>query len=209
MLNKWLWSLMFALSMMIVLLASRYFTLDAESFFPEQRQVYIAHTAGIVAHVSGAIVALALGPLQFLPALRAKRPQVHRVLGRAYLTGVLVGGVGGLYMATFAYTGIVARAGFTALALLWLSSAVMAITSIRRGDVVAHQRWMIRNFALTFAGVTLRLQLMIFGVGLEFRTGYMLAAWTCWIGNVLFAEWLIRKRIKPPAVLHTARAQFA
>lgn len=200
---------MFALSMMVVLVAGRYLTLDPETFFLEQRDVYVAHTAGITLHVAGAIVALALGPFQFLSGLREKRPRLHRVLGRVYLTGVLAGGVAGLYMATFAYTGAVARAGFTALALLWLSTATMAITCIRRGDITAHRRWMIRNFALTFAGVTLRLELGVFGSFVDFRASYMLVAWTCWIGNLLFAEWLIRKRIKPLAVTKTARAQFA
>jgi hypothetical protein len=37
----------------------------------------------------------------------------------------------------------------------------MAFRAIRRGDISAHRRWAIRTFALTYAGVTLRLWLAV------------------------------------------------
>ena len=48
-----------------------------------------AHYALLVTHVFTALIALVLGPLQFIPAIRARR-QTHRAIGRVYLlAGVL------------------------------------------------------------------------------------------------------------------------
>ena len=116
--NKIGWGLMTFLSLGIVLVASRYLTFNPAVFFPEQRTVYLAHTAGIVTHVVGGMLALGLGPFQFLSGLRTKHPTIHRWIGRVYLVGVLIGGIAALYMATFAYTGAMASLGFGALALL-------------------------------------------------------------------------------------------
>ena len=57
-----------------------------------------------------------------------------------------------------------------------------------------HRHWMVRNFALTLAGVMLRLQSPMLGMALEFETAYKIVAWSSWSPNLLVAEWLL----KPP-----------
>lgn len=189
------WGVMLLLALLLFVLASNYLTLDPEVYFPQQRAVYIAHTFGIISHIVGAMLATIIGAFQFLPALRRGRfLEVHRWLGRLYLGGVLVGGLSGLYMAFLAYGGLVAKLGFATLALLWLFSAVMAYQHIRHKEIQQHKEWMIRNYALTFGAVTLRLWLGVFQVvGLEFLTSYMIVAWLAWIPNLLVAEWMIRR----------------
>ena len=186
------WGTMTFLALGIVLIASRYFTLNPDVFFPQQRNVYLAHQTGLLTHIAGGVLALTLGPFQFLPRLRARRPQIHRWLGRFYLLGILLGGVAGLYMATFAYAGLITRLGFTALAVLWLVTGFMAYRNIRAGKVADHRRWMIRNFALTFAAVTLRLDMPLLMMFFGEETGYQIVAWLCWIPNWLVAEGVIR-----------------
>jgi uncharacterized membrane protein len=106
---------------------------------------------------------------------------------------VLCGGVGGLGLATISHGGPPTHTGFALLGVLWLYSGARAYQAIRRGDVVGHRRWMIRNFALTFAAVTLRLQLGLFtGVlGWPFNAVYLTIAWSCWVPNLVLAEWWI------------------
>jgi hypothetical protein len=54
---------------------------------------------------------------------------------------------------------------------------------------------MIRNYALTFAGVMLRLWMPILvSLGVEFLAAYTVVAWLCWIPNLLVVEWMIRRR---------------
>ncbi len=53
---------------------------------------------------------------------------------------------------------------------------------------------MVRNFALTFAAVTLRLYLPASAVvGVEFELAYAAIAWLCWIPNLVFAELLFNR----------------
>ncbi|MBE0669026.1 MAG: DUF2306 domain-containing protein [Anaerolineales bacterium] len=186
------WSLMLFLALLLFLLASRYLTLNPDVYFPEQKGVYIANTTFLLMHIIGSMLAILIGPFQFLPKIRTGRLlNLHRWLGRIYLLGILIGGTGGLYMAQLAYGGIVTRLGFTTLALLWLVSGGMAYKTIRNKQLEIHRKWMTVNYALTFAGVTLRLWQVIFGIsGLDFLTGYLIVSWLCWAPNLLVAFWI-------------------
>src|SRR5690349_3103454 len=190
------WVVMTFLALMVFLYASRYLSMDPEVFFPEQKLVYLAHTTMLWFHIVGAMLAIILGPFQFLDGMRKGRfLKVHRWLGRIYLIAILIGGIGGLYMAPLAYGGLVSRSGFTALALLWLFSAFKAYQHIRNKEIESHREWMTRNYALTFAGVMLRLWLPTFGaIGIDFMAGYIVIAWLCWVPNLMVAEWIIRRR---------------
>ena len=158
---------------------------------PDMRATFEAHRMGVYAHVFASAVALALGPVQFSARLRAARPGLHRWLGRLYLgVGVLVGGGAGLFMAFHAFGGLAARLGFACLAALWLYTGFRAYRAIRARDVAAHCRWMVRNFALTFAAVTLRLWMPASIVlGIPFENAYPVIAWLCWIPNLVLAEY--------------------
>ncbi|MEU1971201.1 DUF2306 domain-containing protein [Microbacterium sp. NPDC019599] len=161
----------------------------------------------LYAHIVGAAVALMLGPLQFWRGLRERRPRVHRWTGRVYLSGVAIGGLAGLVIAPFGAAGLVGLFGFGALGVLWLVTAWRAYRSIRRRDVAAHQSWMIRNYALTYAAVTLRLWLPFllvvqipfgaFEFDAAFANAYAVVPFLCWLPNLVVAEWLIRRRGLP------------
>jgi uncharacterized membrane protein len=163
---------------------------------PDMRSAFQDNAGVIRLHALAAIAALALGPWQFSAALRARRPRLHRLMGRAYLgIGVLIGGLTGLHLAQFAFGGAPARLGFTLLALAWLYSGWRAYSAIRGGDVRAHREWMMRNFALTFAAVTLRLYVPVAAIaGLPFAQSYAAIAWLCWVPNLAFAHWLTRRQ---------------
>lgn len=167
---------------------------------PEMSVVFRANMPGIYAHVFGAAVALALGPFQFSARLRTKRPALHRWLGRVYLgVGILVGGVSGLYLAFYSYGGAIAHGGFALLALLWLYSGLRAYLSIRARDVAAHRRWMVRNFALSFAAVTLRIYLpSAMAAGIAFEFAYPIISWLCWVPNLIAAELLVNRKLRTP-----------
>jgi len=63
------------------------------------------------------------------------------------------------------------------------------------GDVAAHRRWMIRTFALTYAGVTLRLWLIVLIplFGGDFLQAYLLTPFLSWVPNLVVAELLLRR----------------
>jgi hypothetical protein len=67
--------------------------------------------------------------------------------------------------------------------------------AIRGGKVAEHRKWMFRNFALTFAAVMLRVYLPLsMAARLDFASSYAAIAWLCWVPNLVFAEWWLRRR---------------
>ena len=176
---------------------------------PALGEKFRAHALGIYMHVFASIFAIVLGPLQFSSRMRRSLPRVHRWIGRLYLfIGVLLGGLSGLYMATLASGGYVARFGFGLLALSWLYTGYRAYSSIRQRHIEEHQRWMIRNYALTFSAVTLRIYLPVgMIVQVPYEVVYPLVAWLCWLPSLLTVEWFIRRNRGSHASLTPAYAR--
>lgn len=165
---------------------------------PEMRAAYAENPARILIHVGGSALALLLGPLQFFPAVRAQR-HLHRVIGYTYVGAVAIGGTAGLATAFIAYGGLVARAGFALLALVWLLATFLAVRAARAGDYARHEVWALRSFALTFAAVTLRIYLGAFmAAGVPFASFYPLLAWLCWVPNLLLIEWRVLRATVAP-----------
>ena len=137
---------------------------------------------------------LLIGPFQFLPGLRARRPALHRWTGRVYVAGCIASGIAALIMSPYVHTGTVARIGFTLLALGWLTTTSLAFIMALQHRFAEHRRWMIRSYALTLAAVTLRLLLPSASLlEIPFETAYPVIAYACWVPNVLAAEWFLRR----------------
>ncbi|MGB8437247.1 MAG: DUF2306 domain-containing protein [Burkholderiales bacterium] len=161
---------------------------------PDMKADFVAHPLGVYLHVFAAAVALLLGPFQFSARLRRARIHLHRWMGRAYLGGgVLIGGLSGLYISQFAFGGLVAKLGFATLAVCWLYTGLRAFLAIRNGAIEEHQKWMVRNFSLTFAAVMLRIYIPASVLaGVNFGVAYPTIAWLCWLPNLLLAEWICK-----------------
>lgn len=157
--------------------------------------VYRLNPVVIHTHAFAAGLALLLGPWQFSTRLRARRPQVHRWIGRVYLVaGIVVGGVSGLLLSRIAQGGWVAQLGFASLALVWLYTGYRGYRAIRRGERAEHRRWMLRNHALTLAAVSLRLYIpLALSNGISFEAAYPVIAWLCWVPHLVIAQWWLRR----------------
>ncbi len=152
-------------------------------------------------HAGAAATALLIGPLQFWSRLRARRPTLHRWLGRLYVSACLVGAATGFMLAVGASTGPISTAGFGALALVWASVTARAWRLAVRRDLVVHREWMIRSFALTFAAVTLRVYLpFVQFLPVEFADAYRAISFLCWVPNLGLAEVYLRQKRKSRAV---------
>lgn len=162
---------------------------------PDMKTNFENHRLMVYLHIFASSIALLIGPLQFAKRLRVSRPRLHRTLGKVYLSvGVLLGGIAGLLMAVSAYGGLGSNLGFGILAVLWLYTGARAYWAIRHGDILMHQRWMIRNFSLTLAAVTLRIYLPLSLVfGWPFDIAYPIISWVCWLPNLLLAEWIYNR----------------
>jgi len=152
-------------------------------------------------HITGGMLALLVGPFQFIKKFRNRNLRLHRTLGKIYLGAILfLAGPSGLFMAFYAEGGGIAVVGFAIMALLWLVTTYMAYEAVRKKNIDAHKAWMVRSFALTFAAVTLRLYVPIASGYFHVAPFYVEAssAWVSWLPNLIVAELLlliIRKRL--------------
>ncbi|PDZ04147.1 hypothetical protein COE20_05585 [Bacillus cereus] len=149
-------------------------------------------------HITTSIVALVIGPFTLSTTFRERNINRHRIIGRIYMVGILLGGFSGLYLAFYATGGLVAKLGFGLLSVFWLTSAYQALNGVKNKKIKEHRNWMIRNYSLTFGAVTLRIWLPLFIVlfGIErFELSYAIIAWLAWVPNLIVAELFIRKRL--------------
>jgi len=155
--------------------------------------------AAFYVHITGGMLSLVTGPVQFIKKSRSRRPAFHRNVGKIYLVAILLlAGPTGLFMAFFANGGFWAGMGFALLSLLWWGSTWLAYQKARTRDFAAHRRWMIRSYAFTFAAVMLRLWVPILSYGISFtpyslehQTVVVATAWLSWIPNLAFVEVLL------------------
>ncbi|MFA9218131.1 MAG: DUF2306 domain-containing protein [Sphingomonadaceae bacterium] len=178
------------ISTVIALVSLRY--LPGKGPVPEVTALNHHFHPWIKIHATGAALALLSGVAQMFPALRYRWPLLHRIGGRLYVLGCLIGSGAGLILAVGTSAGVTAGAGFAALAIAWLMTTSVAVYKIVCNDVTGHRCWMIRSFALAFAGVTLRVYLPLSGLlGLDFLQVYRVISWLCWVPNSLLVEWYL------------------
>lgn len=157
------------------------------------------HPFGLETHIAASGFAMIFGAFQFSKTLRRKAPVVHRWMGYGYVLACVVGGLAGGIIALYSTAGPIAGWGFFMLAILWVPFTLLALRSALQKDFVAHERWMIRSFALTFGAVTLRFYLPLAsmysdGFPLE---AYRIIAWAAWVPNLIVAELFIASLRRP------------
>jgi hypothetical protein len=154
---------------------------------PGIRGVITAEPVVALTHMLVAPVALLLGPLQFIAGLRERHRALHRWTGRIYVAACVIAGFAGLATAFHASGGPVAGFGFGMLAVLWIGTTVYAWWAATRRGFALHRLLMRFSYAMTFAAVTLRLQIPIgFIIGYESYSAMSVwLAYTAWIPNVL------------------------
>ncbi|MEV0192277.1 DUF2306 domain-containing protein [Kitasatospora purpeofusca] len=166
--------------------------------------------AAFYVHIVTSGIALAVGPFQFVRAIRRRFPRVHRWIGRGYVAAVGLGSAAALVMCCFNSVAFAGFFGFGSLAVLWGWTTYRGYRAARAGDFAAHEAWMIRSFALTFAAPTLRLWFGVLilvqvlaggaaGGDVEQIVGRAYAAvpFLCWLPNLVVAELMVRRRDLP------------
>ena len=78
--------------------------------------------------------------------------------------------------------------------LAWLSSRVRRRREFMGEYFLGSRNLGLWAFALTFAAVTLRLELVVLTIaGLTYVEAIEILAWASWVPNLLVAEWLLRR----------------
>lgn len=193
------WWLVALLALPIVGYAMAYVVVGEPMYPPNLVASFLARPWGIYPHALFGSLALGLGALQFNRWLLMRHRPLHRALGKIYVVSAMVVGLAGLYMSVYSFGGMVTHVGFGVLAVLLLWTTLRAFLAARARVIATHRQWMLRSYALIFAAVTLRIELpllvMAFG---DFTPAYQVVAWLCWVPNLLWAEWYVRRTAQAP-----------
>ncbi len=107
-------------------------------------------------HLVTAILPLTLGPLQFWNWFRNRYTNWHRLLGKIYIVGSLLGGMSAFVLGVLQpYEGSIVPV--LLLSLLWLFMTIAAWVTIRNKNIKAHRLFMIRSYTLALTFVWLRI----------------------------------------------------
>jgi hypothetical protein len=175
----------------IIFIGLRFFVFAAGHYMIDFSEAsytrYWPNRGYLLVHIVGGSLALVSGPFQIWSGLRRRVLKAHRALGITYLTGVLLGSGGALYMA---YVSPLRTFGvaLTVLAVAWLVTSGMAFLAIKNRRIDAHKEWMVRSYVVTYGFVTFRL---MDEMGLFMNLGnerFATIAWLCWTIPLLFAE---------------------
>ena len=119
-------------------------------------------------HAVLATLALILGPFQFLPTLRRRRPRLHRGLGYAYFgAGVPAMLLAFVYLSITPmdkiYGGAPFAVGLWGIAVLTTFTFCTGLFHIVRGEVQAHKTIMVLNFGALLIAPLLRVWWIVLG----------------------------------------------
>jgi uncharacterized membrane protein len=170
----------------------KYFTSLAEP--PEPVVANAFANPFLAIHVIGGVIALLVGPLQFVRRIRERRPAVHRASGRIFVVACLVAAPSGFVLAVGTVAGPFAAVGFAIPALLWPLFTFLGVRAVLERRIDDHREWMLRSYAVTANAITLRLLLPASGLlGFSFLDAYPVIAWLGWIMNLAGVEYYIRR----------------
>jgi uncharacterized membrane protein len=180
------WGALCVLVVGVVLVeAGPYLRADEIAFIP-----YLENRFSLFVHVFGGSVALLVGPLQLMPAVREHSPLLHRRLGGLYLAGIGVGSLGSVSLAFNSAVGWTVGASLLTLTGFWIITSAVALAAVRNGRLTEHRRWAIRSFVLTFGFVTFRLMgaLPIYPLSATVLERTTTAVWLSWVVPLFATE---------------------
>ena len=191
------WVLLMLLSLFIFYAhALPYFNFSS-SAYPDDLKPF---TGVLMVHICTSLVALLMGPLQFIKSLRKKYTRFHRITGRIYMGCVLIGGTSGLYLSIFhlilAAHYVTVGTGLSGLSIAWLTTSGMGLRSILHKNFQQHREWMIRSYTVTCAFTTFRFLFAIIEnvLPVEKIDIYNICAWSCWAVPLLIVEVILQSK---------------
>ncbi|HYO52886.1 DUF2306 domain-containing protein [Archangium sp.] len=159
-------------------------------------------------HRLGGTLYMVMGVLQFSKTFRARRPRVHRWVGRAFILLSFAAAISGVSMAyTHGMAGTVELVPSVVFGALMILATARAYLYARKREFARHREWMIRSFSIGLGIATIRILYMV-GIATTSLTPTQLIGvtfWSGWLVTMAAGEWWIHQT--RPARRHDVEAQ--
>ncbi|VAW24568.1 hypothetical protein MNBD_ALPHA11-1563, partial [hydrothermal vent metagenome] len=162
------------------------------------RAHYVPIPAPIVLHIVFGTLFSALAPFQFSQGIRNRWPTWHRWSGRTVFVSGIILGLSAMWMVLYfpPSGGVIMSFGLFISGAAVIASLLLALRAILSGRVPVHRAWMMRTVAIMFGALTpILFQIPLFFILEEFPD--FISEWERLFGmalNLLFVEWLLRRR---------------
>jgi uncharacterized membrane protein len=150
----------------------------------------------LLPHAITSACALFLGPIQFSDRVRRRYAKLHRIAGRIYVAGVLLGSPIGAYIQyhfdeQLGMSRSMSIATFVE-AVLWMLTTMIGLAFAMKGKIQQHRQWMTRSYAVGIVFLEVR---VVFGLaGWHSFALAEMVLWSCLTLSLLFADIAIHWR---------------
>lgn len=186
-------------SFVVVLLALRWIPGGVvKNIPPMAHHIEDGRAAWLYLHMLGSLVPMALIPFQISDRFRMKHKRLHKWMGWAAVSGIIVGGLSLLPLTLHIPVPAWGKFGFALAGMLWFTAGMIGLYFIAvRRDLKRHKFWMTMTAVIIFGAVTQRMALPIWiGMGFEWKIAYSLSAYSGWTVNLsLYFLWKNRQRL--------------
>lgn len=148
----------------------------------------------LIIHVASAVIALLVGPLQFVRRIRSRAPTFHRATGRVYVAACAIAAPSGFVLAMGTTAGPMVTVGFAIPAVLCAAFTWLGWRAAVERRFAAHADWMLRSYGVIAVAITLRLLIPAAAfLDFDFLAAYRVNSWLAWMINVALVEYVIRR----------------
>ncbi|WP_257453624.1 DUF2306 domain-containing protein [Archangium lipolyticum] len=147
-------------------------------------------------HRLGGTLYMVMGVLQFNKTFRARRPRVHRWVGRAFILLSFSAAISGGTMAyTHGMAGTVELVPSIVFGALMILFTIRAYLSARRREFAQHREWMIRSFSIGLGVATIRIFYAVGIVATSLTPTQLIGVtfWSGWLVTMAAGEWWIHQ----------------
>lgn len=146
----------------------------------------------LILHVLLGAAATAAGILQLIPAIRRKRPAIHRWNGRIFMVTALIATLNGFYLTWIrgSYLNIPSAISISINGMLIFAAVVWAWRAAISGDYSSHRRHALRAYLLVNGVWFLRIGMVLTGIVLA-PMGYELSVHGGVFLSLSFLSWML------------------
>jgi uncharacterized membrane protein len=180
----------------------QYLPINTDVAFLRIKQDYVGlshYRTAFFIHVFSSIFTLIAGFTQFSKIIRTQNYWLHKYSGWLYVFVTLfLAAPSGFIIGIYANGGFWSQFAFCLLAILWFSFTLIAMWQLNQKNIIAHQKWMLRSFALALSAITLRVWKYVLVAIFQPRPMdlYQIVAWLGWVLNLVLLELYFIKKAR-------------
>lgn len=146
-------------------------------------------------HIFSITLCLLAGLTQFSSQFLKDNKSLHRIIGKMYVYNILIINVPACFvLGLFSNGRLTGISGFLIQDILWAYFTVIAVFSIKKGNMIKHRNYMILSYAITTTAITFRIiKNLVYDENVyDYELFYGINVWLALIINLLIAFWVIK-----------------